>query len=221
MKLGDVVEYDGGQATIIVQAIPSNDIRLLGWKMAEQFHSSSWAIDHRFFKTSNRFACVPNLQDYVKGKWAKVSELVLIANVQPSKLGDRVKVVGVEEVGTVVIIDPKNIKKVGQAVGFENKPIYDPNSAWNVSDTFDRDQLEETISNNKRWLVGDYQKFKWVVWVNNKDLAVIGTAPPAIVNGCACKRCGEYNDYAAPNQPDGKFLCFGCRTNPFYGSVIR
>ena len=33
-------------------------------------------------------------------------------------------------------------------------------------------------------------------------------APPS---GCNCKRCGAANEYAAPNQADGTYLCYGCR----------
>lgn len=27
-----------------------------------------------------------------------------------------------------------------------------------------------------------------------------------------CSRCNMQNDYAEPNQPDGSYICFGCRT---------
>lgn len=33
-------------------------------------------------------------------------------------------------------------------------------------------------------------------------------APPC---GCICKRCKSLNEFAAPNQPDGKYLCYECR----------
>ena len=31
--------------------------------------------------------------------------------------------------------------------------------------------------------------------------------------GHACKRCNDYNEYAAANQSDGTFICFGCRSS--------
>lgn len=31
------------------------------------------------------------------------------------------------------------------------------------------------------------------------------------VNGCVCKKCNTSNEYAAPNQDDGTYICFGCR----------
>ena len=30
-------------------------------------------------------------------------------------------------------------------------------------------------------------------------------------NGCTCRECGNYNEYAIPNQVDGSFVCFSCR----------
>lgn len=31
-------------------------------------------------------------------------------------------------------------------------------------------------------------------------------------DGMHCKKCNEKNDYADPNQPDGTYVCYGCRT---------
>lgn len=39
---------------------------------------------------------------------------------------------------------------------------------------------------------------KLVKKVNDKD-------------GCDCKKCGEYNEYAESNQSDGSFICCKCR----------
>lgn len=33
-------------------------------------------------------------------------------------------------------------------------------------------------------------------------------------DGCSCKTCRTFIQYAAPNQPDGTLLCFSCRGNP-------
>ena len=30
--------------------------------------------------------------------------------------------------------------------------------------------------------------------------------------GCSCSSCGNFNEYAEPNQVDGTFLCFSCRS---------
>jgi hypothetical protein len=33
----------------------------------------------------------------------------------------------------------------------------------------------------------------------------------AAPNGCVCKRCNSANRWAAPNKPDGSYVCFECR----------
>jgi hypothetical protein len=30
-------------------------------------------------------------------------------------------------------------------------------------------------------------------------------------SGCVCKRCNASNPWAAPNQPNGEYLCYECR----------
>jgi hypothetical protein len=35
--------------------------------------------------------------------------------------------------------------------------------------------------------------------------------PTVTKTGHACKRCKEFNEYAAANQADGTFVCFSCR----------
>ncbi len=30
-------------------------------------------------------------------------------------------------------------------------------------------------------------------------------------NGCSCKKCKEFNEYAEPNMPDKTFMCYACR----------
>jgi hypothetical protein len=35
--------------------------------------------------------------------------------------------------------------------------------------------------------------------------------PEHIDHNCVCIKCGDYNEYATPNMPDGKFKCFSCR----------
>lgn len=46
--------------------------------------------------------------------------------------------------------------------------------------------------------------------------ATIDTTMPVKSAGmrCAAKHCNEFNPYAEPNQPDGKFICFSCRSIP-------
>jgi hypothetical protein len=34
---------------------------------------------------------------------------------------------------------------------------------------------------------------------------------PQAVTGVVCRECKDKNDFAEPNQPDGSYICFGCR----------
>lgn len=31
-------------------------------------------------------------------------------------------------------------------------------------------------------------------------------------DGCTCRKCGSFNDYADSDGADGKYTCYGCRT---------
>lgn len=37
------------------------------------------------------------------------------------------------------------------------------------------------------------------------------TWTPPKPQGCVCAKCGEKNEYAEPNQPDGTYRCPSCR----------
>jgi hypothetical protein len=43
------------------------------------------------------------------------------------------------------------------------------------------------------------------------DLAVPVDEKKDISDGCTCKKCKEYYQYAEPNQEDGTLICYGCR----------
>jgi hypothetical protein len=43
------------------------------------------------------------------------------------------------------------------------------------------------------------------------DLAVPVEEKKKDSDGCTCKKCKEYYQYAEPNQQDGTLICYGCR----------
>lgn len=43
------------------------------------------------------------------------------------------------------------------------------------------------------------------------DLAVPVNEKKEISDGCTCRKCKEYYQYAEPNQDDGTLICYGCR----------
>jgi hypothetical protein len=65
-----------------------------------------------------------------------------------------------------------------------------------------------TISDNIRNYIG-----KKVIWVSESCIAGTVVVDNATY-GCYCKACKDYDRYYTPNQPDGSFLCFRCRSRP-------
>lgn len=43
------------------------------------------------------------------------------------------------------------------------------------------------------------------------DSPVILGEKPVAKPICVCHKCGEQNEYAEPNQPDGRYVCVSCR----------
>jgi hypothetical protein len=34
----------------------------------------------------------------------------------------------------------------------------------------------------------------------------------AVTDGCSCSNCKEFNQFSSPNQQDGSFICYKCRS---------
>lgn len=43
---------------------------------------------------------------------------------------------------------------------------------------------------------------------NIRDVAKV----QELIAGSTCKKCNTYSDYPVPNQSDGTFICYGCRS---------
>lgn len=44
------------------------------------------------------------------------------------------------------------------------------------------------------------------------------SAAPSVqrsIGGASCKNCSDFVPYAEPNRPDGSFVCYLCRSDPF------
>lgn len=50
-------------------------------------------------------------------------------------------------------------------------------------------------------------------WILGPEVMVevVGTATSTPSAPVRCVQCGEGNEYATPNQPNGTFVCYGCR----------
>lgn len=45
----------------------------------------------------------------------------------------------------------------------------------------------------------------------DEEFEIPAPQTPEEPEGHNCARCGEYYEYAKPNQPNGSFKCWGCR----------
>jgi hypothetical protein len=57
------------------------------------------------------------------------------------------------------------------------------------------------------WTIAPHQS-KIVGAVSKYSLTLVSTH----TGGMQCARCREFNSYAQPNQKNGTFLCYGCRS---------
>jgi len=37
----------------------------------------------------------------------------------------------------------------------------------------------------------------------------------SVIDGCSCDKCKDFFYQAAPNQENGRFICWSCRNNPY------
>jgi hypothetical protein len=61
--------------------------------------------------------------------------------------------------------------------------------------------------------VSNVKTFSRALWASATWL-VVATRPVGMQ--CQGRHCGEFNPWAAPNMPDGRYLCFSCRARPAY-----
>ncbi len=60
----------------------------------------------------------------------------------------------------------------------------------------------------------DYHS-KLHTWVDVHEIMAGGqTIQAKKSNGCSCSCCGQFNNFAEPNQPDNTFKCYICREQP-------
>lgn len=133
--------------------------------------------------------------------------MATIAELSP-KLGDEVTFPSEKYGGstaTIVAID-HNDKRHPYVVGWKSLEDYLPQSL---------------TSNNPRSLgncsiIANYEtEFVSSTWVACD--AIVTKVSPRRGMKCAGKHCGVYNEWAEPNQPDGKtFYCYPCMQRPSY-----
>jgi hypothetical protein len=93
-------------------------------------------------------------------------------------------------------------------------------TALPVSDLDYRFKLVSIDANRDTFRMEKWDLGKW--WPGHRwelsmkpTFRVLRAAPVASasshVGGCVCHRCNASNPWAAPNRPDGKYLCYECR----------
>lgn len=73
---------------------------------------------------------------------------------------------------------------------------------------------DHSVSPPKRWVGPPGCQNKVTTVLTGPVAAIKVTTSPvrmAPPGGMVCKRCSIRNEYAGPNQSDGKYLCYGCR----------
>lgn len=74
-------------------------------------------------------------------------------------------------------------------------------------------------SSNGQWITVPAVTSGTIIWspgttqitFDDIDLAVPVDEKKEFSDGCTCKKCKEYYQYAEPNQDDGTLICYGCR----------
>lgn len=68
-----------------------------------------------------------------------------------------------------------------------------------------------TVTSNTIWTTGTITITGGQLTFDDIDLAVPVEEKKEKSDGCSCKKCKEYYQYAEPNQDDGTLICYGCR----------
>jgi hypothetical protein len=80
-------------------------------------------------------------------------------------------------------------------------------------------------TSSKSWfkILGHYKTIKFhsqlydndcATWMSAQQILAVTSCEdaPTKTNGAKCFKCSMYNEWADPNQPDGKYLCYNCRS---------
>lgn len=144
--------------------------------------------------------------------------------IKDASVGDRVEMYCNDDLDAVL---PHGTTKtvIGTVITTDNQELQrsygsSPSSLFGWKD--DTEVRPSTAWTRGNPISGKYlpQDYKYGLWVphNYKAMRIIKAstlvATPITKGGmkCAVGSCGEYNEYAAPNQPDGRtYICYSCR----------
>ncbi len=66
------------------------------------------------------------------------------------------------------------------------------------------------VPNNAQWITVNIPSGQQYT-IQGIDLAVPVEEKKKKSEGCSCKKCKEFFEYAEPNQEDGTLICWACR----------
>lgn len=113
------------------------------------------------------------------------------------KVGDRVNIPDLSVTGTIQYMEPSTSRYANILLGWkEGETRY--NGAWDIA---------SGIADGK--MLEGYTYGYWVPFHYLKG--VVGSSSTSASSGMKCTRCGEFNSYAVPNQPDSTYKCYACR----------
>lgn len=67
------------------------------------------------------------------------------------------------------------------------------------------------VPSGTTWTSGTITIYPSQITFDDIDLAVPVEEKKEKSDGCTCKKCKEFYQYAEPNQEDGTLICYGCR----------
>jgi len=216
-SLGDIVQWTDshGTHTGTVVVLEYNKQKcLIGWKNNYSPSHNFWTIDHGYFLSQcAKFLIIVDFISYITGYWADDGQLTLVSKARQWQLGNRVKVEGIDTEGMVIGMDVRPVYGNDLLVGFRTKIEH---GASFVIDQKTINQLDHNLSTY--WTEGIvcacWFQLHRISLVNDDNTIAQKSA------GCFCRKCQNFSGYAEPNQADGLFVCWSCRTTPFYGSAV-
>ena len=83
----------------------------------------------------------------------------------------------------------------------------------------DYDSTEQALTNTSgffTWLIREsHANVDLTSLVDQIEMFLDTRRKRVYPDGMYCVNCGNFYEYAEPNQPDGSMICYACRTNPY------
>jgi hypothetical protein len=89
-------------------------------------------------------------------------------------------------------------------------------SAYQIASLEPGDEGVDTTSHSLSWVIKQTNaNIDLLTLVDRLELYINNIKNKKIPDGMFCRKCQTFQQYAEPNQEDGSFLCYSCRSNPY------